>query len=476
MVGDYIQWYLDSQEMTEVTEPFLNFAKQTQELKRNTSLNFYKQKVLDQFYGKTGQMGKYLTTASAIVGNEHFQQSLDNAIDAMTMPDLSNVQVALNDKVQEELKKNANEYKKLVSQINNAVNSIVSVLGTADLDSIPPKNDEKSDVSTESMQAAIKTLYGSYENYDRIITGKAFQELDNRFKGQYRYLLSLLPSFTELQKTCLDGSEKVATDVSLKILSKLLLPIQTLIGICNELQVEIEVNKLLSDFQKSFKDGKNISVKRVGDSGRDRSGRGFSTGTADLTIKMNQGQSQINFKVPDLGVSLKRTRLQKDGKYDIKLKGTNLGQLMYELNPDLVTKFYTILANVRPELNGKKQADFPSRTVTSAYAYMRNLALVPALVGNFDVDDLVAIFVVNNQSMTIYDLLEELGKLPKDRYVSTKPSFGTIKKQTGIEHRSIFKKYSPDQKGERSKEIRAFLDKTSIEVFLKIEMSLLNKI
>jgi hypothetical protein len=476
MVRDYIQWYLDSQEMNEVTEPFLNFARQTQEIRRNTSLNFYKQKVLTQFYGNMGEMDKYMAMASAVVGNKHFQQSLNNAVDAMAMPDLSNVQVARIQGIQQDLKRNAENYSKLITQINNAVNSIVNVLGTADLDFIPPKSAEAGGVSTDSIHAAIKTLYGSHENYNRIITKRDFESLDNRFKGQYGYLLSLLPDFTELHNAYLDGSQKVASDTSLKILSRILLPIQTLTGICNEYQVEIEANKLLSDMEKSLNNGNSITIKRVGDDGRDRTGHGFSTGTADLTIKMNQGQSHVNFTVPDLGVSLKRTRQKKTGKLDIKLKGTNLGQLMYELNPDLVTKFYTILANDRPTVNDKKQADFPSGTVTNAYSYMRNLALVPALVGNFDVDDLVSIFVVNNKAVTIYDLLEELGKLPNDKYISTKPGFGTVRSSARTTHRTIFDKYTPDEKQKRSREIRAFLDKISMEVYLKIEMSLLNKI
>jgi hypothetical protein len=92
-----------------------------------------------------------------------------------------------------------------------------------------------------------------------------------------------------------------------------------------------------------------MRVERVGD----EKDSGFRIGTADLTINLGENPS-MSFNVPNMGMSLKRSHkdLSKADSVNIKLKGSTYGGLMQEIDPDLVTAFYTIYANTRPVVRG----------------------------------------------------------------------------------------------------------------------------
>jgi hypothetical protein len=124
----------------------------------------------------------------------------------------------------------------------------------------------------------------------------------------------------------------------------MLMPIQTLIGICSEYQAEYEVKKLIDKLAKDL-EASGMRVLRTGDEGDS----GFRIGTADLTIQMGEN-SNISFTMPNLGMSLKRSHKNLDTakEVNIKLKSSTYGGLLQEVDPDLVTAFYTIYANTRP--------------------------------------------------------------------------------------------------------------------------------
>lgn len=474
LMSDYIQWYLDSDELEESSKPFAQYAKVKQRLMGEASFQFYKRK-LEQEFKSSDDMQKFLTLSSAIVQNKNFEQALSNAVDNLKMPDLSNMQVGYVAYYKNLLKTNSEEFTKLTTQISNALMAIISILGISNFEALPPDN--KMGKTNAELKKALQLIYkDNPSELDRIIKLSEFKELDNKYKGQYGYLLSLIPDFTEIA-----SAGGTATDASLKILSKILTPIQTLIGICNEYQVEIEVNKLVDDFAKSLNQ-KSVQATRTGDIG---SADGFSIGTADLAIHMNPGASNIQFSIPDIGVSLKRTgkNLKTAKDVNIKLKGTNIGNLMHELDPELVTQFYTLYANAaggsgtQPNLGGVQQRPVPAATMQAAYKYMKSLALVPALVGNFDVDELVSIFVINNKSYTIYDLLAQIAESSdEDVGVIFSKELSSHRKDIQAKHSNIYDLTDYEHRNSRSQKIRQYIDAISVAVHIRLSNSFLNRV
>jgi hypothetical protein len=93
-----------------------------------------------------------------------------------------------------------------------------------------------------------------------------------------------------------------------------------------------------------------MKITRVGD----EKDSGFRIGTADLSVNLGEN-ANLNFSLPNLGMSLKRSHknVKTSKEINIKLKGSTYGGLMQDIDPKLVTAFYTIYANTRPVVRGK---------------------------------------------------------------------------------------------------------------------------
>lgn len=457
---DYINWHLSTEEMGAYSSYFL--AKQ--EIINSLSFEKYKSIVLNRFENNQKEADQYLRLASQFTSNSNFQAAFNQMVEKMRMPDKSNSQVRFIQDVQNALKTNADEYQRLIQQISDALISITSVLGVLDTDSLLP--------SKETDEALAK-IYGSRNQpYDKILLQNDLKQ-SGAFFGQYKYLLSMIPDFQEL------ANKTVADDASIPILSKILTPIQTLMGIAAEYQSEIELNALLDDFCKDFNTSKgSIVIKRVGDESDKNTGKGFRVGTADLSISMEQGKSNISFNAPDLGVSLKQSRLRKKtDSYHVQLKGTTYGALFQEIDPQIVTAFYNLFANTAPTVAGIPQKPVPSKTLTSAYKYMRSASLVTALIGSANAQSLVAIFVINNKPYTIYDLLEGLTKQSDlSKVIEMKPAFLSRHRPVMETHKELFNKYTADEKEKRSSSIRSEIDDTSVKYAINLQASMLKTI
>lgn len=454
----YIQWYLNPEEMGSTSQVFAayNYKSAKEQMSNQASFKSYKQKLLHRFQGDDAQVAKYLSTAKQLVNNKSFQKALDNAVDNLKMPELTNRSVWGR---KGELTQNAQEFQRLTSQISSAIESIISLMGVGDeLSAVMPGT---------AAAKEIQKMFPDSKQYNRIITEKQYLELDNKYKGQYNYLLSLIPDF---QAEIAGGK---MTDNGALIISKILMPIQTLIGICNEYQVEIEVNKLLDDLRDAFGGNKNIKIERVGDSGDVKGG--FRIGTADLSVSFGENGASGQFSIPDLGVSLKRSAKDNKAKeINIKLKGTTVGALMKEIDNSLVTPFYTLYANDRPVVNGKKQSPIPGGTLTNAYTCMKAEMLIPALIGNLDSKDLVGIFVINNQAYTIFDLLEKISITSDGGAMIMKPAFSSLHGEVMKQHRSFYE--STTEPTVRSRNIRRHIDDLSVQIYLRLNMNSLSSI
>lgn len=451
---DYIQFFLNDKEMDEVTAPFLAYKESKAATMNRISFQTYKQMMIKRFENDEESVAQYLQLARKFVNNKNFESALSNAVDNLAMPEYTNMKVFA---MQDYLTKNAQEYQKLVNEVTAAVTSITDILGIADLSAIMP--------GTKAYDILQKIYNDQGKDFDRIITLSQHKDLDARFAGQYKYLLSLLQDFQNVQ----DSGDRGA---AVQILGKLLVPIQTLIGICNEYQVELEVNKLLSDMAKDL-NSPNIQVTRVGD----ESDKLFSTGTADLKASMNIGHSNVEFKVPDLGMSLKRSHKNLDSAKEVKIKlktGAKLGNLMAGImDPKLVTQFYTIYANTQPMINGNRQKALPAGTISSAYALMKAKCLIPALIGNINSDDLVAIFIINNKPYTIFDMLEAMadatsGEEGGTGVIMEKLSFTAGRKIAQGANQYI----ENDPTGwTRSKAVRNAIDSISTNIYLRLRLA-----
>ena len=449
LLSDYIQWYLTDEEMKDVSEPFIQYSKSKQGALNRLSFNSYSNAIKKRFHNNDQEITNYFNAASALVNNQGFQTALDNAMNALQMPEYTNRSVFA---LQGVFMKDAEKYQQLVSQVNNALTSIISLLGVANLDSVLPG---------ETM-TAIQNLYNDQTQYDKVIQIEQYEQMSAQFKGQYKSLLNLIPDF---QAELATGK---CSQNSLIIISKILAPIQRLIGICSEFQIELETNKLLDDMCKQL-NNPNLTVTRTGDESSVKGG--FRIGTADLSFNLGQGSSNLNFNIPDLGVSLKRSHknLNSTKSVNIKLKGTTIGALMNELDPRLVTAFYTLYANTQPTIGEQTQKALPAGALTGAYKRMKAECLVPALIGNLNAQELVTIFVINNQAYTIFDLLDRISNsINADENVMTmSPAFSSLHKSVVDTHNSLF---NPDgDKFARSNAIRSYINSISSSITLKLQ-------
>lgn len=478
----YIQWYLDHNEMKEATEPFLRYKKAKTEALNRASFNMYS-KIIKEKFNTNEEVARYLRFARTLVNNEYFAQAFNKVVDNLSFPEKTNREMYFS-WIQKELVDNNLKYQALTHEIQNSIQSIINVLGTTGLDAIIPGSDAYNEL--------VKFYNGDVGQVDRIITQKHKVDLEKTFAGQYRSMIGKIPSF-------MDILEKPGDDISktFELLARMLLPIQTLTGICSEYQAEYELNKLLEEMQKSLKLN-GVNITRVGD----ESDPGFRIGTADLSIQMGENP-HISFNMPNLGITLKRSHknlgaLKDDGTVTIQLKsGTTYGALMQDIDPDLVTAFYTIYANTRPIIRGQQQAPLPTSALTNAYAQMKQRMFVTALIGSAKSENLVFVMVINNKAFTIFDLLQRLKEetYANESTVLLKPAFRTMrggvklkegkkatKKQVEMgkgvlgAHQEYYNKYTHDEKEKRSEDIRNYIDEITASMEMVITKKLLNAV
>lgn len=446
--------------MQEVSEPFLAYRNAKNDLLYNISFTNYSNIIKQRFNNNNSAVEDYLNFARTFINNDDFLAAFNKTIDTLQFPDLTNQQMFI-PALQQSLIRNVDNYQKLTEQITSSIQSIITVLGMTGLDDIMP--------GTDAYNALVQLFGNDEQKVNRIITENKHLQLENTFKGQYRAMISKLPDFLDIVES--PGSD---IDKTFRLLARMLMPIQTLIGICSEYQVEYEFEQLLNNFQKNFHND-NIKISRVGD----EADPGFRVGTADLAVSLG-ANPQVSFNVPNLGMSLKRSHKNLDTakEVNIKLKGSTYGGLMQDIDPGLVTAFYTLYANTQPTVNGKKQGAIPSGALTSAYNQMKAQMLVTALIGSKDSPNLVFILVINNRAYTIFDLLQTLrDEVYHDTSsVLLKPAFRSMRRSIGDKHQALFDSYNIKQKEQRSAKIRSFIDRISAAMELKLTMSLLNKI
>lgn len=474
----YIQWYLDHNEMKEATEPFLRYKKAKAEALNRASFNMYS-KIIKERFNSNAETAKYLRLARSLVNNENFIEAFNRTVNDLQFPEKTNQQMFIAG-IQESMIKNSQLYQSLTGQIKNSIQSIVNVLGVTGLDAVVP--------GSKTHDALIELYNGDIEQANRIITQKQQRDMENTFKGQYAAMISKLPDFLDILEA--PGDDHAAT---FKLLARMLMPIQTLIGICSEYQAEYELSKLLKEMEKTLQ-SKGMNVQRVGD----ESDSGFRIGTADLAITMGEN-ARIDFAMPDLGMSLKRSHknLNTAKSVNIKLKSSTYGGLMQDIDPQLVTAFYTIYANTRPIVRDQQQAPLPTGALTSAYAQMKQRMLVTALIGGAKSENLVFVMVINNKAFTIFDLLSRLKEetYANESTILLKPAFRSVrggvklkdaskatKKQISMaqgvlgKHQEFYNKYTHDEKEKRSEDIRRFIDSISASVEMTITKQLLDAI
>lgn len=439
---DYIQWYLEPDEMKLISANFItqNYNSAKKHMTALASFDFYKTKILNKFNNSQEYANKYYNISRNLVNNEKFQQALNASMKQLQLPALTNRALYV-EEIRNELKNNIDKFEELTSQISQAISAIMDVFGNEDY---------------EEIQAL------GYQKKNRIISQQDYENM-GAYKGQYERLLSYLPEFQNILK-----SDKV-TDNTLAILSKMLGPIQTLIGICNEFVITEQLNKLVQYFVNDFQNIQGLEIKRVG-SDNSTNSQEFKVQTADVAFIFNQNNAEGRFSLPDLGISLKRSskKLSEAEQVNVKLKGTNLGKLMNEIDPRLVTAFYTLYANTRPTIGGKRQNAIPAGLLPYSYVYMKTQILVPALIGNINSKELVSVFVINDKAYTIYDLLEKLSTQSINKVMTMKPAFSTKHSAIVNQHKSFFNPLGRPET--RSHNIRKEIDKISMNIYLTLKL------
>ena len=234
----YIQWYLDSQEMTQVTEPFLRYKNARSEIINNASFGMYTN-IIKQRFNNNQNTAQYLRFIRGLINNENFLEAFNKTVDKLTFPSLTNQQMFITG-IRESLINNSQAYQNLTKQIQGSIQSIIGVLGMTGLDPIIP--------GSEAYQAMVDLYNGDVTTVDRIITDQRRLDLENTFKGQYSAMISKLPDFIDILSSPGDDADK-----AFRVLARMLMPIQTLIGVCSEYQSNYELDKILKQLEKEMK-------------------------------------------------------------------------------------------------------------------------------------------------------------------------------------------------------------------------------
>ena len=449
LVSDYIQWNLENQEMSEVIAPFANYMTAKKQIINQHRFERYSQIIINKF-GNEKNAEQYFKLVDSILGNDSFQAALSAAVDKVAFPSMTNMQLKYVKNIQELLKRDIDTYQKLVTEVYKALEGIITSFGMINLNK----------VVTPEANAVLTDIFGNTVNEMKLVKQKDHAELEGVTLGQYKYLLSMLPDFKDILSSVSAGG----TDASIQMLSKILVPIQTLIGFSSEYQINYELDKILDDLIDTAK-GSGIQIKHVGTEGSNSGG--YKVGTADLSIVLGEN-GNFNFNLPNLGMSLKRSskNLNSAESVNIKLKGSTYGKLLHDVDPQLLTAFYTIYAYTNP----KGQGDVPPSSLNAAYKLMKMEASISALIGNIDVDDLVFVLVVNNKTITIFDLLKSMATSNTDPFTLT-PAFKSVRNDLIAKHKSFYQN-DASKANDRSEKLRSYIDnKMSAAVTMKLTKS-----
>ena len=145
--------------------------------------------------------------------------------------------------------------------------------------------------------------------------------------------------------------------------------------------------------------------------------KSFKTSTTDVQLGVNFGSLDITIPI---GFSMKKSKFSDKNKLNnLHLKNTNIGKLLdisqstTQLldNTDKIS-FYNIMANHGRHSSKGRGGGSPyyyykgSQNSLSTYLQkMNQIFLIPAIAGSLSEEDLATIFLVNNQSYSIYDLI-----------------------------------------------------------------------
>lgn len=448
---NYIQWALKDD--TETKELIGNYFRQKNNNLNNARFNIYSKMIKNKFENNQQNLNSYLQLVRSVVKDSNFSTALDNAINKLPMPTLSNFDL-LQRETQEQLINSAEDFDKLVNEIKVALGAIVRIMETENLIGVNPE-------TITLLQELGISSDGAFLNL------RQNAQTERALQGQYKWLLSQLPDF----KDAISGNR---ID-SIKVLSKILIPIQTIIGFASEHQLSNEINEIEKNLILGLQGISGITATVVGNNpGSNKGQNSFKFQTSDLSLSFTNEKGEAIFNIPSFGVSLKRSRknLGTAEFVRIKLKRSTYGKLLQEAPPRMKTIFYTLYAyaNKNYPLNSLGE-----EALENAYQTMKIYATITGLVGNLDAEDLAFVFVLNNKAITIFDLLESMKSDADSRSFELLPEFSKQRGRIQKQHISFYSKTSKGANG-RSNKIRKAIDHISAQVYLFLTKEQLKKI
>lgn len=394
---------------------FFAYREQSENSQFNLSAAIYQEKMKQNFnFSSDAEMMQYLDLIMALMDSKQIQQALNNMIQDLPMPSIGSRQLHIS-AIVADLQKNSQKMTNYLNQLDSIFTGMLSALSSFSQEDLL-RMQVDGNILNPAIQQKIEAIWGVKLSSGVLKASDNYSNLSARAKAQYR---SLISRFSALADSGLYGAGGFNVEAMSKskdfsaLLSPIVMFLQTLVGFASEYVVAENLNKLTNELISLGNGIPNVKVSSstVGT----QSGGVFSTGTTDLAIHLTPDGGSVAgaIEFPDIQASLKRTKIKKDGNIEIHIKDTSFGKLMSAIlgssfSASNLNAFYNLYA--ANGNNKKYKGEDPvggtgNFSINEVYNVMSDAMLVAAIAGSMTATDLSMILIVNNQVLSIYDIL-----------------------------------------------------------------------
>lgn len=398
-------------------QEFFSYRDQSENSQFNLSAAIYREKLKANFdFNSDETLDNYLDLVMSLMNSSEIQGALNKAMSTLPMPSIGSRQLHIG-KIMADLQGNTDKMNAYLKELNTVFNGILKTVSSISYEDLLAMS-----IDGEKLNPAIKRklqkIWNTSLSSGVLEASDRYKDLSSRAKAQYRSLIMRVSRMADKglytgggfnSKAMSDSSELTA------LLSPIVMFFQTLLGFASEYIIAENLNELTDKLISGGAKHPNVQVKVSASTVGTQSGGVFSTGTTDLAIKLTPagGTISIDTNLPDIQASLKRTKVRQNGNIDIHIKDSSFGKLMQAILGNSFTAsnlnaFYNLYAAQKKNAKykgtdlGSGSSDF---SINEVYNVMQEAMVVAAIAGSMTKEDLSMVLIVNDQVLSIYDIL-----------------------------------------------------------------------
>lgn len=394
---------------------FFAYRDQSENSQFNLSASIYREKMKANFdFNSDESLNEYLDLIMTLMNSSEIQRALNNAMSALPMPSIGSRQLHVN-AIMASLQKDATKMNAYLKELNGVFEGILRTISSISQEDLLAMSIDGNQLNPV-IKKKLETIWQTSLSSGTIKASQKYNDLSGRAKAQYRSLIMRVSRLADQGLYTGGGFNSKAMSESNELaalLSPIVMFFQTLLGFASEYVIAENLNKLTHELISigGLLPNVKVSASTVGT----QSGGIFSTGTTDLAIKLTPegGDISMDASLPDIQASLKRTKTRKDGSIAIHIKDSSFGKLMQAIlgtsfSAGNLNAFYNLYAAQKNNSKYKgTDPDSGSRdfSINEVYNVMQEAMVVAAIAGSMTKEDLSMVLVINNQVLSIYDIL-----------------------------------------------------------------------